>query len=152
MVKIRQDRKVLCTKSQNFWQKGIIFRILGFLLIWASFKCYFWVPHLKDIPGTHFHENITSQTQVINVNASLWYSKTAYFRKNEGILVKICNIHISVTIQVTRLKFGPFSLFQYEPVCQISWFPENMGFRPLLCVPVWCGISPSWCEWNILIW
>ena len=97
-----------CTKSQNFWQKGIIFKLLGFLLIWASLKCYFWIPHLKIMPGTHFHENITSQTQVINIHASLWYSKTAFFRKNEGILTKICNIYISVTIQVTRLKFGCF--------------------------------------------
>ena len=81
---------------------------MGFLLIGASFKCYFWIPHLKTRPDTHFHENITSQTQVINVNASLRYSKTAYFRKNEGILAKICTIHISVTIPVTRLKFGSF--------------------------------------------
>ena len=54
--------------------------------------------------GTNFHEHITSQTQIINVNATLWYSKMASFRKSEGILVQICNIHISVTIQVTRLK------------------------------------------------
>ena len=96
------------TKSQNFWQKGIVFKILGFLLIWASFKCYFWIPHLKIMPGTNFHENITSQTQIINVNASLWYSKRASLRKNEGILVLICNIHILVTFQVTWLKFGSF--------------------------------------------
>ena len=95
-------------KSQNFWQKGIIFKILGFLLIWALFKCYYWIPRLKVIPGTYFHENITSQTEVINVNASLWHSKTASFRKNVEILTKICNIYISVTIQVTRLKFGSF--------------------------------------------
>ena len=60
------------------------------------------------MPGTNFHENITSQTQIINVNASLWYSKMASFRKNEEILVPICNVQISVTIQVTRLKFGSF--------------------------------------------
>ena len=60
------------------------------------------------MPGTNFHENITSQTQIINVNASLWYSKMASFRKNEGILVPICNIQIMVTIQVTRLKVGSF--------------------------------------------
>ena len=95
-------------KSQNFWQKGIIFKILGSLLIWALFKCYYWIPRLKVIPGTYFHENITSQTEFINVNASLWYSKTASFRKNVEILTKICNIYISVTIQVTRLKFGSF--------------------------------------------
>ena len=44
----------------------------------------------------------------ININATLWYSKMASFRKNKGILVQICNIHILVTIQVTRLKFGIF--------------------------------------------
>ena len=65
------------------------------------------------MPGTDFHENITSQTQIINVNPSLWYSKTASFRKNEGILVPIWNIHISVTIQVTKLKFGSF-LYLYS--------------------------------------
>ena len=32
----------------------------------------------------------------------------ASFRKNEGILDPICNIHISVTIQVTWLNFGSF--------------------------------------------
>ena len=101
------------TKSQNFWQKGIVFKILGFLLIWASFKCYFWIPHLKIMRGTHFHENITSQTHVNNINASLWYSKTASFRKNGGILAKIYSIHISVTIQVARLKFGSF-LYLYS--------------------------------------
>ena len=106
-----------CTKPQNFWQKGIIFKILGFLLIWASFKCYYWIPHLKVIPGTYFHENITSQTEVINVNASLWYSKTASFRKNVEILTKICNIYISVTIQVTRLKFGSFPYLYSMNLC-----------------------------------
>ena len=35
-----------------------------------------------------------------------------------------------------------FSLsLQYQPLCQISWFSESMGFKPLLFVPVWCGIS-----------
>ena len=69
--------------------------------------------------GTNFHENITSQTQVININASLSYSK-ASFRKNEWIFDQTCNIHILVTIQVKRLK-SFFSLFlQYEPLRQIS--------------------------------
>ena len=85
--------KVLCKKTlfSNFW---------AFLVIWASFTCYFWIRHLKIMPGTNF--------QIININASLWYSKMASFKKNEGILVPICNIHISLTIQVTRLKFGSF--------------------------------------------
>ena len=90
------------------WNSKISGQKTLFVLIWASFKCHFWSLHLKIVPGTNFHENITSQTQIINVNASLWYSKTASFRKNEGILVQICNIHILVTIQVTRLKFGSF--------------------------------------------
>ena len=67
--------------------------------------------------GTNFHEHITSQTQIINVNATLWYSKMASFRKNEGILVQICNIHISVTIQVTRLKFGTFPYLSSTNLC-----------------------------------
>ena len=71
------------------------------------------------MPGTNFHENITSQTQVININASLSYSKVS-FRKNEWIFDQTCNIHILVTIQVKRLK-SFFSLFlQYEPLRQIS--------------------------------
>ena len=37
----------------------------------------------------------------------------AFFRKNEGILVQICIIHILVTIQVTRIKFGP-SLYLFS--------------------------------------
>ena len=89
-------KKILFSK---FWE---------FLVIWASFKCYFWIRHLKIMPCTSFHENVTSQTQIINVNASLWYSKMTSFRKNEGILAPICNFLILVTIQVTRLKFGSF--------------------------------------------
>ena len=34
-------------------------------------KCYFWIPHLKIMSGTNFHENGTSQTQIINVKATL---------------------------------------------------------------------------------
>ena len=89
-------------------KKTLFSKFWEFLLIGASFKYYFCIPHLKIMPGTNFHENITSQTQIINVNASLWYSKRASLRKNEGILVLICNIHILVTFQVTWLKFGSF--------------------------------------------
>ena len=109
---------------------------MGFLLIGASFKCYFWIPHLKIRPDTHFHENITSQTQVIKVNASLRYSKTAYFRKNEGILAKICSNHSRYKAQIWLFSLS----LQYELLCQISRFSENMGFRSLLFVLVWCGI------------
>ena len=89
-------------------KKTLFSKFWEFLLIGASFKHYFCIPHLKIMPSTNFHENITSQTQIINVNASLWYSKRASLRKNEEILVPICNIHILVTFQVTWLKFGSF--------------------------------------------
>ena len=85
------------------------------------------------MPGTNFHENVTSQTQIININASLWYSKMTSFRKNEGILVPICNFYILVTIQVTRLKFGSFPylwLFSL-PIFMVFW---KRGFQ----APVYC--------------
>ena len=91
----------------------------------------------KSYVRYQFHENTTSQTQIINVNASLWYSKMTSFRKNEEILVPICNVHISVTIQVTRLKFGSFSIFTLwtsMPIFMVFW---KHGFQ----APVWCGIS-----------
>ena len=113
MVRIRQEPKfnILRCRVLNpkISGKKILFsKFWDFPLTWASFNCYLWILYLKIMPGTNFHENITSQTRIINANASLWYSKTVSFRKNEGILVQICNIHISVTIQVTRLKFGSF--------------------------------------------
>ena len=113
MVRIRQEPKfnilrcgVLNAKISG--KKVLFSKFWDFPLIGASFKRYFWIPCLKIMPGKNFHENITSQTRIINANASLWYSKTIPFRKNQGILVQICNIHISVAIQVTRLKFGSF--------------------------------------------
>ena len=69
------------------------------------------------MPGANFHENITSQTQIINVDATLWYCNMASFRENEGILVQICKIHISVTIQVTRFKFGTFPYLSSTNLC-----------------------------------
>ena len=113
MVRIRQEPKFNILRCR-VWnpkisgKKTLFLKFWEFLVIWASFKCYFWIHHLKIMPGTNFHENITSQSQIINVNASLWYSKMVSFSKNEGILVLICNIHISVIIEVTRHKFDSF--------------------------------------------
>ena len=58
------------------------------------------------------------------------------FRKNEGILVQIRDIHILVTIQVTMLKFGCFPyLYGMNRYAKFHvFFFENMGFRPLLSV------------------
>ena len=58
------------------------------------------------------------------------------FRKNEGILVQIRDIHILVTIQVTMLKFGSFPyLYGMNRYAKFHGvFFENMGFRPLLSV------------------
>ena len=93
------------------------------------------------MPGTNFHENITSQTQIINVNASLWYSKMASFRKNEGILVPICNIQITVTIQVTRLKVGSFPyLYTMNLYTNFHSFLKIWVSSPYY-LSVWCGIS-----------
>ena len=61
------------------------------------------------MPDTNFYKNITCQNQVINLNATLWHSKMVTFRKNDSILAQICNIPVSLTIQVTRLTFGIFS-------------------------------------------
>ena len=118
MVRIRQEPKFnilrCCVWNPNISGKKTLFsKFWEFLVIWALFKCYFWIPNLQIMPGTNFNENITYQTQIINVNASLWYSKMASFRKNEGILVPICNIDISVTIHVTRLTSGSF-LYLYS--------------------------------------
>ena len=122
-------------KSQNFGQKDIIFKILELPVIWASFKSYFWISHLKTVPGTNF------QTQIINVNASLWYSKMASFRKNEGILVPICNIQITVTIQVTRLKVGSFPyLYTMNLYTNFHSFLKIWVSSPYY-LSVWCGIS-----------
>ena len=114
MVRTRQEPKFNISRCR-VWdpkisgKKTLFSKFWHFLLIWASLKCCFWIPYLKIMPGTNFYENITSQIQIINVNTTLWYSKMASFRKNVGILVQICNIHILITIQVTRLKFGTFS-------------------------------------------
>ena len=59
----------------------------------------------------HLSQNVMSQTQIIKGIASLWHLKMASFRKNEGILVQICNINILVTTQVTRLKCNTFPYF-----------------------------------------
>ena len=113
MVRIRQEPKFNILRCR-VWnpkisgKKKLFSKFWEFLVIWALFKCYFWIPHLQIMPGTNFHEKITSHPQIINLNASLWYSKMGSFRKNKGILVPICNIHISVTIQFTRLKFSSF--------------------------------------------
>ena len=122
MVRIRQEPKSNISRchvwdSKISGKKTLFSKCWHFLLIWASLKCNFLISHLKIIPGTNFHENITSQTQISNVKATLWYSKMASFRKNEGILVQICNINISVTIQVTRLKFGTFPYLSSTNLC-----------------------------------
>ena len=122
MVRTRQEPEFNISRfsvwdSKISGKKTLFSKFWHFLLIWASLKCYFWIPHLKIMPGTNFHENITSQTQIITVNATLWYSKMASFRKNEGILVQICKIHISVTIQVRRLKFGTFPYLSSTNLC-----------------------------------
>ena len=147
-VKIRQEPKVNILRChvrnpKISGKKKLFSKFWHFRLISASFKCYFWIPHLKIMPGTKFHENITSQTQIINVNTSLWHSKMASFRKNETILVQICYIHILVgNHSGYKAQIWQFFLtLQYEPLCQILWFSENIGFKPLLFVPVWCGIS-----------
>ena len=88
----------------------------------------------QNCASYQFFWNIITQTQIINVNASLWHSKMASFRMNEGILVQICNIHILVTIQVTRIKFGTFPyLFSINamPNFMVLW---NHGFQaPIIC-------------------
>ena len=89
------------------------------------------------MPGTNFHENITSQTKIINVNASLRHSKMASFRKNKGILVQICNIHTSVTIQFTRLKFGN-SPYLYS----MNLYAKLHGF-----LKIWVS-GPYYLMWN----
>ena len=144
MVRIRQERKsnILRCHVLNLKISGkkTFSKFWHFLLMWALFKCYFWIPHLRIMPGTNFHENITSQTKIINVNVSLRHSKMASFRKNKGILVQICNIHTSVTIQFTRLKFGnsPYlTVWTFMPNYMVFW---KHGFRAPI---IWCGISLS---------
>ena len=92
------------------------------------------------MPGTNCHENITRQTQSININVSLWYTKTTSFRKNEEILVPIWNpypgSHSGYKTQIWIISLS----LQHEPQCQISRFSENIGLKPLLFVPIWCGI------------
>ena len=89
MVRIRQEPRFNILRC-HVWnhkisgEKALFSEFWDFLLIWASFKCYFLIPRLNIMPGTNCHENITSQTQIINVNAFPWYSRMVSFRKNEG--------------------------------------------------------------------
>ena len=147
MVRIRQEPRFNILRC-HVWnhkisgEKALFSEFWDFLLIWASFKCYFLIPHLNIMPGTNCHENITSQTQIINVNAFPWYSRMVSFRKNEGDFGTNSQHPYLGYHSGYKAQIWLFSLsLQYEPLCQILWFSENMDFRSLLFVPVWCGIS-----------
>ena len=125
---------MFCVKYQKIGQKDIFSKFWNFLVIWVSFEYYFWIPHLKIVRGTNFHENVTRQTQIININASLWYSKMVSFRKNKEILVQICNIHISVTIQVTSSNLAFFLIFTVWTSMSIFMVFWKHGFQaPIIC-------------------
>ena len=62
------------------------------------------------------------------------------FQKERGIWVQICNIHILVTIQVTRLKFGTFPYQIWHFSFPVQTYVQNFmdfwkyGFQtPIIC-------------------
>ena len=94
-----------------------------------------------------------SNSKIININASLWYSEMTSFRKNEGILVQISNIHILVTMQVIRLKFGSFPcLYSMNLYAKFHGFLKTHFQAPIFCLclmwnfpaPIWLFFSLKW--------
>ena len=115
-----------CTQSQNFSAKI-------FFLIWASFKCYFWIHHLKIMSGTNFHENIIRHSNYWRKCFPMIF-KDGLFQKEWGdfgpnLWHPYLGNHSGYNAQIWLFSLS----LRYEPLCQISWFFfESMGFRPLL--------------------
>ena len=101
-------------QSQNFSAKI-------FFLIWTSFKCYFWIHHLKIMSGTNFHENIIRRSNYwrkcfpMIVKDGLFQKEWGYFGPNSWH--PYLGNHSGYNAQIW---FFSLSL-RYEPLCQISW-------------------------------
>ena len=104
-----------CTQSQNFSAKI-------FFLIWASFKCYFWIHHLKIMSGTNFHENIIRHSNYWRKCFPMIF-KDGLFQKEWGdfgpnLWHPYLGNHSGYNAQIWLFSLS----LRYEPLCQISWF------------------------------
>ena len=129
-------------QSQNFSAKI-------FFLIWTSFKCYFWIHHLKIMSGTNFHENIIRRSNYWRKCFPMIF-KDGLFQKEWGCFGPnswhpYLGNHSGYNAQIWLFSLS----LRYEPLCQISWvFFWKYGFQtPIIC-PVWCEISLDHCQTN----
>ena len=102
-------------QSQNFSAKI-------FFLIWTSFKCYFWIHHLKIMSGTNFHENIIRRSNYwrkcfpMIFKDGLFQKEWGYFGPNSWH--PYLGNHSGYNAQIWLFSLS----LRYEPLCQISWF------------------------------
>ena len=101
-------------QSQNFSAKI-------FFLIWTSFKCYFWIHHLKIMSGTNFHENIIRRSNYwrkcfpMIFKDGLFQKEWGYFGPNSWH--PYLGNHSGYNAQIWLFSLS----LRYEPLCQISW-------------------------------
>ena len=102
-------------QSQNFSAKI-------FFLIWTSFKCYFWIHHLKIMAGTNFHENIIRRSNYwrkcfpMIFKDGLFQKEWGYFGPNSWH--PYLGNHSGYNAQIWLFSLS----LRYESLCQISWF------------------------------
>ena len=101
-------------QSQNFSAKI-------FFLIWTSFKCYFWIHHLKIMSGTNFHENLIRRSNYwrkcfpMIFKDGLFQKEWGYFGPNSWH--PYLGNHSGYNAQIWLFSLS----LRYEPLCQISW-------------------------------